>query len=75
MKGKVQIEQDDVVVVKYAEIDTRFPEVRQLSLLSINSIDCATELSSSINKTRMSVRFLAASGEATAGSCVSSISG
>jgi len=30
------------------------------------SIDCATELSSSINKTRMRLRLLAASGEATA---------
>jgi hypothetical protein len=34
----------------------------KLSDLSINSMDCAVALSSSINKTRMPVPFLAALG-------------
>jgi len=51
-----EVEQDNVVIVELPEIDAFFPEVRRIDVetldLSINSIDCATALSSSISKTR-----------------------
>jgi hypothetical protein len=61
---KVQVEEDDVVVVDLAKIDPFLAEIGRVDVEALgfehHSIDCAVALSSSISKTRMPVPFLAA---------------